>query len=113
MKILLLLVIFSADILTKSVQGPQNSAELSAMVKKSLDSDIETLNLLDRAMAAPAHKPHRANRRLRAKKHAASKERNLFLWGKGSHSDTDDVMLNALTDMQTSIEPEGKLKSNY
>ncbi len=93
----------------------RSSTELSAYVKSSIDKDLETLNLLDRAMAAPIKRHGKQNRQLRGKHQkskASAKARNLGLFGGSSNDDETNPMIEALSSLDTKIEPEGQLISD-
>ena len=114
---LLILALFvNLSLHSKGKATIQTSADLSAMVRNSIDHDLETLNLLDREMAS-YKKKSKKSRRLSSnqKKQKLQNTERQLLGGFGGGKitdDLDDTMLSALTDMQTTIEPEGKIKSH-
>ena len=114
---LLILTLFvNLSLNSKTKASIQTSADLSAMVRNSIDHDLETLNLLDREMAS-YKKRGKKSRRLSSnhkKQKLQNTERQLLggFGGSKISDDLDDTMLSALTDMQTTIEPESDIKSN-
>ncbi len=117
------LLIIGFVLAEKSTKVPRNfhsSSELSAFVKNSIDKDLETLNLLDRAMAAPGKRHQKASRKLKTKLHASSnaiKSRQLLdlmggLFGTNNDGEEDSVMLDSLASLQSSTEPSSELTSH-
>ena len=74
-----ILFLLTSFILTKTPvpEIPQfhSSTELSAYVRNSIDQDLETLNLLDRATSTPK-RSQKNNRQLKAQKPQKRKTRN-------------------------------------
>lgn len=98
----------------------KNSAELSHYVRDSIDKDLETLNLLDRAMAAPVKQKSKNARQLKAKPSAKrtankTKQRELSLFGSGEEDEDNDQtnpMIEAISNMETKVDSEGSLISH-
>lgn len=97
----------------------KNSAELSNFVRKSIDQDLETLNLLDRAMAAPINHNKKSGRRLRTQQSSDTskknkvKQRNLSLFGDDEEENlSTNPMIDAINNLESKVDPEGMLKSD-
>ena len=73
-----LIFLLSSSLLAKTpvpeIPHFHSSTELSAYVRNSIDQDLETLNLLDRATSTPRKTP-KNNRRLKAQKPQKRKTR--------------------------------------
>lgn len=97
----------------------KNSAELSNFVRKSIDQDLETLNLLDRAMAAPINHNKKSGRRLRTQQSSDTskknkvKQRNLSLFGDDEEENlSTNPMIDAINNLESKVDAEGMLKSD-
>ena len=115
-----ILIAFSSLIIALSVSKStgirfpnfQSSAELSNYVKHSLQKDLETVNLLDRAMATPLRRTKSINRKLKKNNKKSKHEFPDLTKSKiaaNVNFDTKNSMINRMLTLAPTV---GYLKEN-